>query len=82
MFHMLSSTLPTLTLLSYLKHHIVELRWDHEYLTINVVSSSPATASVFVSLGQILKGCRIGRSDKVSLWYVALLINTRFRFFI
>ena len=28
------------------------------------------------------KGCRMGRSDKVSLWYVALLINTRFRFFI
>ena len=24
----------------------------------------------------------MGRSDKVSLWYVALLINTRFRFFI
>ena len=29
-----------------------------------------------------LKGCRMGRSDKVSLWYVTLLINTRFRFFI
>ena len=27
-----------------------------------------------------LKGCRMGRSDKVSLWYVSLLINTRFRF--
>ena len=24
----------------------------------------------------------MGRSDKVSLWYVSLLINTRFRFFI
>ena len=24
----------------------------------------------------------MGRSDTVSLWYVALLINTRFRFFI
>ena len=24
----------------------------------------------------------MGRSDKVSLWYVALLINTRFRFFL
>ena len=31
---------------------------------------------------QQLKGCRMGRSDKVSLWYVPLLINTRFRFFI
>ena len=30
----------------------------------------------------VLKGCRMGRSYKVSLWYVALLINTRFRFFI
>ena len=28
-----------------------------------------------------VKGSRMGRSDKVSLWYVALLINTRFRFF-
>ena len=28
------------------------------------------------------KVCGMGRSDKVSLWYVALLINTRFRFFI
>ena len=30
----------------------------------------------------LIKGCRMGRSDKVSLWYVALLINTCFRFFI
>ena len=28
------------------------------------------------------KGCRMGRSDKVSLLYVSLLINTRFRFFV
>ena len=28
-----------------------------------------------------LKGGRMGRSDTVSLWYVSLLINTRFRFF-
>ena len=28
------------------------------------------------------KGCRMGHSDKVSLWYVALLINTKFHFFI
>ena len=27
------------------------------------------------------KGCRMGRSDMVSLWYAALLISTRFRFF-
>ena len=30
----------------------------------------------------LFKGCRMGRSDKASLWYVTLLINTRFRFFI
>ena len=43
----------------------------------------------FVSLKEVagisehaFKGCRMGRSDKVSLWYVALLINTRFRLFI
>ena len=29
-----------------------------------------------------VKGCRMGRFGKVSLWYVAFLINTRFRFFI
>ena len=29
-----------------------------------------------------VKGCRMGRSDKVSLWYVPLLIYTRFRFFL
>ena len=29
-----------------------------------------------------VKGCRMGRTDTVSLWYVALSINTRFRFFI
>ena len=29
-----------------------------------------------------IKGGRMGHSDKVSLWYVSLLINTRFRFFI
>ena len=33
-------------------------------------------------LSYIVKGCRMCRSDKVSLWYVALLINTKFRFFI
>ena len=32
--------------------------------------------------GQVFKGCRMGRSDRISLWYVALLINTRFRSFI
>ena len=29
----------------------------------------------------LIKGCRMGRSDKASLWYVSLLINTRFCFF-
>ena len=29
-----------------------------------------------------LKGGQMGRSDKVSLWCVSLLINTRLRFFI
>ena len=32
-------------------------------------------------LNYILKGGRMGRSDKVSLWCVSLVINTRFRFF-
>ena len=39
--------------------------------------------SIF-SIGKffIIKGSRMGHSVKVSLWCVALLINTRFRFFI
>ena len=46
-------------------------------------SSRPT--DTFQAISQILeyfKGCRMGCSDKVTLWYVALLINTRFRFFI
>ena len=35
-----------------------------------------------VDRGIYFKGCRMGRSDKVSFWYVALAINTRFRFFL
>ena len=31
---------------------------------------------------RFVKGGQMGRSDKVSLWCVSLLINTRFRFVI
>ena len=41
----------------------------------------PSLSRHRVTIGGI-KGCRMGRSDKVSLWYVSLLINTSFRFFI
>ena len=37
---------------------------------------------IIFNLILLFKGCGMGRSDKVSLWYVALLIDTRFRFFI
>ena len=40
-------------------------------------SSCSKVSAVF-----LFKGCRMGRSDKVSLWYVALLISIRFCFFI
>ena len=43
---------------------------------IHVHRASPDSLKI-----NLLKGCRMGRSDKVSLWYVALLINTIFRFF-
>ena len=36
----------------------------------------------FFYIRSLIKGGRMGRSDKVSLWCVSLLINTRFRFFI
>ena len=38
--------------------------------------------STGLGISNSIKDCRMGRSDKVSLWYVSLLINTRFRFFI
>ena len=34
------------------------------------------------SAPNLIKGGRMGRSDKVSLWCVSSLINNRFRFFI
>ena len=37
---------------------------------------------IMYHIPSLFKGCRMGRSDKVSLWYVALLINTRFHFFL
>ena len=37
---------------------------------------------VSISTPNLIKGSWMGRSDKVSLWCVPLLINTRFRFFI
>ena len=43
------------------------------------VSLVPIPCNHTVDFG---KGCRMGRSDKVSLWYVLLLINTRFHIFI
>ena len=40
------------------------------------------SGSYSIQIGLQLKGCRMGRSDTVSLWYVSLLINTRFRFLV
>ena len=37
--------------------------------------------SFWMPLWNVFKGCRMGRSDQVSLWCVSLLISTRFRFF-
>ena len=48
----------------------------------NHIDCVSKTISRNIGVMNKLKGCRMGRSDKVSLWYVALLINTRFRFFI
>ena len=43
------------------------------------------TNNSFHTFGEIhsgeFKGSRMGHSVKASLWYVTLLINTRFRFF-
>ena len=52
-----------------------EITWKDRLWSISGGIQLLGTQSYF-------KDCRMGRSDKVSLWYVALLINTRFRFFI
>ena len=51
----------------------------HWTVQIRILLSEVAIKS---SKCNCIKGCRMGRSDEVSLWYVPLLINTRFRFFI
>ena len=56
---------------------------DHRYHPLeNFSLSSKSLKESDLSPMDNLKGYRKGRSNKVSLWYVALLINTRFRFFI
>ena len=47
--------------------------------TTKIITEFTRTDSFYI-WNEWIKGCRMGRSDKVSLWYVALLINTRFRF--
>ena len=54
-----------------------------EEMIILVLHGTPIILCIWHNIERCsLKGCRMGRSDRVSLWYVALLINTRFRFFI
>ena len=56
---------------------IVCEEYVQENLTLNV------NLFIWPFLAKVkLKGCQMGRSDKVSLWYVSLVINTRIRFFI
>ena len=45
------------------------------HILVNRPKNSNMTSKLF-------KGGQMGRSDKVSLWCVSLLINTRFRFLI
>ena len=49
------------------------------------IQGNPSEGTICYYRGPVfkkVKGCRMGRSDKVSLWYVALLINTiRFLYF-
>ena len=47
-----------------------------------IINMNEARGYLFNFPNKPFKGCRMGSSDKVSLWYVALLINTRFRFLI
>ena len=56
-------------------------KWGHYHIfSISYNTTSNDLWPSYVTF-DLIKGCWIGRSDKVSLWYVALLINTRFRFF-
>ena len=55
---------------------------DGPYTQVFPLTKKHTLSKYFWVMNHAVKGCRMGRSDKVSLWYVALLINTRFRFFI
>ena len=66
-------------LLEYAVHTIIPTR---SYLTQNCSFIDFMIFKKIRNCLQKFKGCRMGRSDKVPLWYVSLLINTRFRFFI
>ena len=58
-----------------------QLRYNKKCWGARIPPPPPALLGLR-TLYYAVKGCRMGRSDKVSLWYVALLINTRFPFFI
>ena len=48
--------------------------------TFQILMVQGVNVMLYYDKGSEVKGFRMGRSGKVSLWYVPLLINTRFRF--
>ena len=71
---------------AYLEHIHVYVNKYAESVHVCAKISCPSVLKLLPQGRQwtvnFFKGCRMDRPDKVSLWYVALLINTRFRFFI
>ena len=63
--------------------HVEKVLWEGLAMHLEVSLNPSPGGEGFTGKGShAFKGCRMGSSDKVSLWYVVLLINTRFRFFI
>ena len=72
--------------LEFVNPQVCNLRTTHSSIPSSVLTNFVGWATLpqqgsNVGATNTFKGCRMGRSDKVPLWYAALLINTRFRFF-
>ena len=64
--------------------HLAGVRdWHRKVTSTNIILLSHSARCKWIRIiTPALKGCWMSRFDTVSLWYVSLLIITRFRFFI
>ena len=62
------------------RDHILKNKKSQKYILKDMCTQHFSWTVCFED--KVFKVCRMGRSDKVSLWYVALIISNKFRFFI